>query len=78
MRAACGRAPQGFREIPDSIVRAHNSCAQLIETGEPAADIFKNGGSATSRRDSPLVFVTRDACASYTPIRHTLAISYRD
>lgn len=43
------RAPQGFREIPDSIVRAHNSCAQLIETEEPAADIFKNGGSDVAK-----------------------------
>jgi len=51
MRAACGRVVphRGFARFPIALSRAHNSCAQLIETGVPAADIFKNGGSDVAK-----------------------------
>jgi len=44
------RAPWGLREIPDSIVRAHNSCAQLIESRSTGgSDIRLKTAGATSR-----------------------------
>ncbi|EGI67329.1 hypothetical protein G5I_03972 [Acromyrmex echinatior] len=51
MRAACGRIVphRGFARFPIALSRAHNSCAQLIETGELAADIFKNGRSDVAK-----------------------------
>jgi len=51
MRAACGHVVphRGFARFPIALSRAHNSCAQLIEVGEPAADIFKNGRSDVAK-----------------------------
>ena len=51
MHAACGRIVphRGFARFPIALSRAHNSCAQLIETGELAADIFKNDRSDVAK-----------------------------
>ncbi|KYN37260.1 hypothetical protein ALC56_08317 [Trachymyrmex septentrionalis] len=75
MRAACGRVVphRGFARFPIALSRAHNSCAQLIETGELAADIFKNGRSDVAK-DRPQrslyeMHRTRPPC-------NALAISY--
>lgn len=80
MRAACGRVVphRGFPEIPDSIVRAHNSCAQLIETEEPAADIFKNRGSDVAKNRPRYIHADMHARRTRPPgYICTLAISYR-
>lgn len=75
MRAACGRVVphRGFARFSIALSCAHNSYAQLIETGEPAADIFKNGRSDVAK-DRPRCSL-HEMHASY--IQYALAISYR-
>lgn len=79
MRAACGRVVphRGFARFPIALSRAHNSCAQLIETAKPEADIFKNGRSDVAKDRPQCSLHKMHACRTRPLISYELAISYR-